>query len=175
MRRVRNTVVTCLVWATAVSMLVASTPHFVCRCPNGDIKPFCLASTFTKSSCCNVTCCSSESGGSNSSKAKPGGKSCCARKNTFGNAPDKGNRTDDRNSSPAFGKTCCQKVLVQSEGSSLNSSETKLTPSSPILDLSGATAAENAVAPSILLLARWRFDRLPPPTDLVTTLQRLTI
>jgi hypothetical protein len=176
MRRLRQIAVASLVWATATSMLMASTPFVVCRCPNGDIKPFCFVSTFTKSSsCCNDACCS-ESGEGCCSKSRPDTKSCCAQKNTSDNDP--GKRSDAKNSAegPAFVKASCQKTLVQVKGSSLDRPETKLGQTSPesVNPLIGAVCG-NSVRPSVPRSAVWRVDRLPPPTDLVTSLQRLTI
>src|SRR5437016_1631382 len=77
MHRLRKIVVAGLVWATSASMLMAATPFVVCRCPNGDIKPFCFASA--KSSCCSDgKCCSTDGGSTSCCKSKSGGHSCCA-------------------------------------------------------------------------------------------------
>lgn len=46
---------------TAITTLVAGVPHFVCRCPNGTIKPFCLGcETKQPHSCCDVEVCSTK-------------------------------------------------------------------------------------------------------------------
>src|SRR5687767_4870311 len=42
-----------LVWATAATTLLASTPHVRCRCPDGSLKPVCFSFlTSTTSNCC---------------------------------------------------------------------------------------------------------------------------
>jgi hypothetical protein len=170
MRRLQKLVVASLVWATATSMLMASTPFVVCRCPNGEIKPFCFASTFTKSSCCNDTCCSE-----GSDRRCSSAKSCCGEKNTQGN--DQGERNPkDSDGGPAFVKTCCQKTVVQVNSSPLDRPDTKLTQASPeCANLLTGMVSENQAKPSVPRAAAWRVDRLPPPTDLITSLQRLTI
>lgn len=38
----RKTTLAGLTWLTAAMTLVAGLPHFVCRCPDGTLKPFCL-------------------------------------------------------------------------------------------------------------------------------------
>lgn len=46
---------------TAITTLVAGVPHFVCRCPNGTIKPFCLGCETKKTrSCCETDLCSTK-------------------------------------------------------------------------------------------------------------------
>src|SRR5260370_3243049 len=55
-------------WLTAVMTLLTAVPHFDCRCPDGQFKPFCLSiSRDASGCCCGGTCCSSTEGG----------RSCC--------------------------------------------------------------------------------------------------
>src|SRR5438552_288534 len=85
MRRFRKMVTAILVWATAASSLIGSTPHIVCRCPDGTVKQFCSGQASPESSCCcNGHCCSSPSdgGGGCCKVGSPGGQEeqkapCC--------------------------------------------------------------------------------------------------
>src|SRR5262249_20190234 len=46
-------------WLTAVLMLTTGIPHFDCRCPNGQVKRFCLGFVSgTSPCCCSGSCCS---------------------------------------------------------------------------------------------------------------------
>src|SRR6516164_8009702 len=101
------------VWATAISTLFAGIPHFDCRCPNGHIKPFCLALLIGKTGCCcEGSCCASsprEDGKGLGTHASPSlaatKKTCCcckAHREVAGN----NSRTDVR-----LEKLGCQKTL----------------------------------------------------------------
>ena len=58
MRTIGRTALTGLVWLTAAMTLVAGLPHFDCRCPSGQVKPFCLATASKKTGCCcGGACC----------------------------------------------------------------------------------------------------------------------
>jgi hypothetical protein len=166
MRRLPKTVVAGLVWATSASMLMAGTPFLVCRCPGGDVKLF--SSTSTKSSCCSGTGCPCEGG------AAP----CCGHKSAPVHKQDKDHGTDVNN--PGDGsilvKADCEKALVQVHVSAVNPQDNKLAQSSPpSLYVQCDVICATAAASSIPRLVVWQLDRLPPPTDLVTSLQRLTI
>src|SRR6266436_2825992 len=51
-------------WLTAAALLVAAAPHFRCVCPDGRVKPFCLAVPSGPSGCCcGGTCCHGGQGG----------------------------------------------------------------------------------------------------------------
>ena len=168
MRQLRKSIVAGLVWATATSTLMASTPFILCRCPNGDVRIFGSASTAAKSPCCNVTCCPSDDGA----------KSCCCHKNASGNNTVQNQGTGVKNSGdgPIFVKASCQKALVQVDASALNQQYNKLTQSpTEHLHLQCETACGISAVMSIPYMVIWRVDRLPPPTDLVTSLQRLII
>src|SRR5436190_17008074 len=76
--------VTFLVGLTALSTLIAGAPHFVCRCPDGQVKLFCVsAPSAATGCCCGNACCRSagrdvENGSANRPKCCETGKSCCA-------------------------------------------------------------------------------------------------
>jgi hypothetical protein len=163
MRRLRKTIVAGLVWATSASMLMAGTPFLVCRCPGGDTRPL---SSVTQSSCCNGTCCPAESRA----------KSCCRHKSASGNGLDQGQGPKNPKDGPIVVKADCEKALVQYHVSAVNQQDNKLAQSSPpSLYVPCDVICGIAAASSIPRLVVWQRDRLPPPTDLVTSLQRLTI
>src|SRR5947209_9321824 len=73
MVRARSTASVGLVWLTAAMTVVAGTPHFACRCPDGHVKPFCLGlASKTTGCCCGSACCS----------GSRGGKCCCGTRGT---------------------------------------------------------------------------------------------
>src|SRR5262245_55188664 len=69
MKRVSRIALVGLGWLTALMTLVAGIPHFRCQCPDGGVKPFCLAfgSTHPSGCCCGGACCSAQ------------GQECCCR------------------------------------------------------------------------------------------------
>jgi hypothetical protein len=201
MRWLRRASLTLLVWLTAAMTLVAGTPHFTCRCPNGRVKPFCFGTAFQKSGCCcNGECCCTKAatdcpcGKTSDPDAQPVISSCCCAKG----APEPQGATasccgqqDDSAASccgahgdplpnvPAksdgsVSGSCCTTRLVQPELS------TPQSPEKPVLK--GATLAELlALQPPGILAAPtepcyfWQVHQRPPPTDLVIALQHFLI
>ena len=102
------------VWLTAFMTLIVSTPHFDCRCPDGRIKPFCLALLTGKTGCCCESSCCSVSIGVDArglaTHASPSGtvpkNTCCCCNGTQENAGDESRTT------PRLGKAGCQKTLT---------------------------------------------------------------
>lgn len=198
MRRLRKTATALLVWATAVSSLIGSSSHFTCRCPDGTVKPFCSGQATSQSSCCcnGKCCCSTIDGGSccckGSSSAGPkkrNAPSCChqGRPETSSEAvaPRSGEKsTQETSPDPRRGdserltisRTCCQKTLVQAEGQTLVRPLTK-----PIEHLELGLAflpplnIGSYVPSSLRVRNGWQVYGLPPPTDLLTLLQRFLI
>jgi hypothetical protein len=181
MRRLRKIAGVMIVWATAATTLLASTPHYDCRCPDGTIKRFCFNSTTSESPCC----CSGTNCGSNSNDAK----SCCRKKTPSRQSTTKPSccckQSKAQNNSvvagnpPATGVivrgTCCQKTLAESEiQSSVRASATVDETPSLVFVLHSAEGIEylsNAASSRSI----WQVHWLPPPTDLVTILHRLVI
>ena len=181
MRRLRKIAGVMMVWATAATTLLASTPHYDCRCPDGTIKRFCFSSASAESSCCcsgtvcgskpseGKSCCRKETSGSKST-TKP---SCCCK-------PSKPQRTtvvswnQPGNGITVHG-TCCQKTLAQPEiQPSVRATTVVDETLALVFVLPSAKAIEylSNVAPSRNI---WQVHWLLPPADLVTTLQRLVI
>lgn len=168
MRLLRRTAMAALVWATAASMLLAASPHYACRCPDGSIKNDGFASTAPSS------CCTSPNGFQKRKKScckatkEPAKRSCCnnAEIPTAKQASDAG---------PTIEQTHCQRTLVKPEDRSFCRVEVK--PNGNTQDTS-AVRVDVAIAPDANAAhsaTPWRFDTIPPPTDLVTVLHRLTI
>src|SRR4051812_29335970 len=83
MQRIRKVAMVGLVWAMASSMLLASTPYYVCHCPDGTTKTHFVGSVSPDSSCCSSNCCSvgtKEKACCHASKKKPVVKSTCCSK-----------------------------------------------------------------------------------------------
>jgi hypothetical protein len=175
MQYLRKTGLALLVSLTAISTLIAGMPHWVCLCPNGQVKPFCLSSpSKTAKCCCNGSCCGSEAGtektcqsGSSGPKAEGG---CCSAQH----------EDDETGAAPGAGFTaqrnCCTKTLVLSETQLF--SEAKVVSSSGVDFLKLATP-EAGISHFLSVPEApntpWEVFRVPPPTDLITVLQRLTI
>jgi hypothetical protein len=165
------------IWLTALMTLVAGSPHFDCRCPNGHIKPFCLALLAGKSGCCcEGSCCSASTGDdardfaahSYPSATVPR-KACCCKAH-----PE--NATDESRNAPQLGKVCCQKTIAVA---AVGASEPSVK--APVRDLTahllvpapGASMGQDGFGVCDCLFAN-HYHR-PPPTDLVTVLQRYLI
>lgn len=174
----RRAVQTGAIWLTAIMTLVVGTPHFVCRCPNGNVKAFCLALLSGKSSCCcEGSCCSTSLGDDEeglsthaSLSATVATKTCCCCKTHQENANDE-SRTDSR-----LGKAGCQKTLAEA---------TVAVPvpaaKAPVHDLTAylfvpapepVTGADGFEVCDCLFANHFHW---PPPTDLVTVFQRFLI
>lgn len=197
MRRLRKTATALLVWATAVSSLLGSTPHFTCRCPDGTIKPFCTGQAKPGSSCCcNGKCCCSTGSGeggccckgkSSSGEQGSNGHSCCQQSKTETPSKPSADQSDEsgRKTGPDFrsgtgedlvvSRACCQKTLVKAEGRTLVRPETKPT-AQVQFSLALLPPLNTDYNPPLLPLADgWKVYRLPPPTDLVIALQHFII
>jgi hypothetical protein len=171
MRLVRRIAMTVLVWATVSSMLFASTPYYVCRCPDGTTKMHLLGSVSPESPCCTSQCCASPA------KAKP----CCQASKKTTTKPNSCSRiaipqTKNPNGSPSVGQSHCQKSLVQAEQRSFCRLEVKpLETPNDAFALTVCVDLSNISGPATAATTLWRIDKIPPPTDLVTVLHRLTI
>lgn len=175
---IRRAVQAGTIWLTAVMTLIAGTPHLVCRCPNGRVKPFCFALLSGKNGgCCDGPCCSafSEDDGKDlaagaSLTATVAQKTCCCCETHQDNAKNE-SRSDSK-----LGKEKCQKTLVEGIVA-VPAPAVK----APVQDLT----AHLFVPASEFVTAQDRFgasERLcdtpcdwPPPTDLVTLLQHFLI
>src|SRR5262245_8365196 len=63
MQQVRGASLLLLICVTAVMTPIAALPHFVCRCPNGQVKLYCIGSTSKPDRCCCAgECCGKSCG-----------------------------------------------------------------------------------------------------------------
>lgn len=185
MRRLQNITTVLIVWTTAASTLLASVPHFVCRCPDGSIKHFCFGMQYgeTSSCCTGQSCCSKKhSGGQKENSSGEHGKpkaSCCSPQTTTPKKPTPvAARNTESNpvSGPVFKSAGCQKTLEKSEAQPLprmstDTGEIHITALNCLPEMGSSIPV--ASAPSVSGI--WQIHGLPPPTDFVATLHRLTI
>lgn len=163
-----------LVWATASSTLIASTPYYVCRCPDGAQKTHHVGTVAPESSCCSSNCCT----------AGTKEQTCCqsAKKQRVARLAreSRATETQRRSDGPTVGHAPCQKTLVQPEERSVcrteaDAAESAATLLPAALPLVTAIFEMNvATTPPFPRFARGGVGGLPP-IDLVTVFQRLTI
>ncbi|MHB1424310.1 MAG: hypothetical protein ACYC3I_14140 [Gemmataceae bacterium] len=167
------------IWLTAMMTLIAGIPHFVCRCPNGNVKPFCLALLSAKTACCrDGSCCSASPADDETglvthvSPSTPVAKKTCCCRNADREDAGSGSRTEAQ-----FKKAGCQRVLaaaaVAISESSVKASLEDFTAHlflpapEPIMGQDGFGACDS--------LSAYHSPWSPPSTDLVTLLQRFLI
>jgi hypothetical protein len=165
------------IWLTAIMTLFAGTPHFVCSCPNGRIKPFCLTFSSGKTGCCDGVCCSASQEGEEKGPAAHASlpaaginKNCCCCKGHQENAKDQP-RTDAQ-----LGNERCRRTFVEGivaiPAPSVETPVKDLTAHLFVLAPETTKAQEGfgACDCSFANHCHW-----PPPTDLVTLLQHFLI
>jgi hypothetical protein len=177
MRRLRRASWSLLVWLTAVSTLVANTPHMACACPQTvDTN----ATPQVHQCCC---CCSKQISDSDSAvteNTKVEKKSCCHDEEPNSSdepapppqdPPAKTNTTSGHDD-PAWRLPGCRKAQTQSDNFTLESKE-----KDPKQSLSQFNQSHQVVLALSAPRARMEWDgyTLPPPTDLITLLQHLLI
>jgi hypothetical protein len=180
MRRIGSKIVSGLACLAALLTPVGGVPHFVCRCPNGHVKSFCLNITTEKSGgcCCGGGCCS-RAGGGKCCCCSRGKTARCARHDKGANCcgTHQAGPGEERPGGPSFAEgPCCTKTLRVAE-------------SLAVVPKRGPAADD--LSPSLDLLAAPVFVCTPeagsvyrvpglahspgPPADLVTLLRRLVI
>jgi hypothetical protein len=163
--------------------LVAGTPHFVCRCPNGDVKPFCLGpslattgeSSQTVKCCCNGKCCGASAGRQGLSRRTetPDARAesgCCRRNNAR-----QSTGADPRTGTQVSG-TCCTKTLVQPKLSLSNQKTSSGADEgfNRVLVVHALTSQASMSVGPFHDSSQDHYQR-PPPTDLVVTFLHLLI
>lgn len=161
-----------LIWLTATMTLVAGLPHNTCRCPGGQVKPFCLGSApGDRGCCCGGSCCSSiGEAGRDSSRGQSKARPCCS-----------GGACTDVDESGAvhahlMGVPCCVKSPGAQQVVVLNGSKKAVGED---LDLDEGLSSR---MPSFRCLvglapgyAHRSDDQTPPPAELLSLLQRLLL
>lgn len=167
------------VWLTALMTLAAGTPHFECRCPNGRIKPFCLALFSGKTGCCcGGSCCSVIPGDEDKALAAAAFPSSAGAKKTCCcccKAPAENAGSESRTAS-RFEKVGCRKTLAEAavaipvpfvKAPVQDATAHLFVPApEPTMEPDGFGACDCLPAD---------YYHWPPPTDLVTVLQRFLI
>lgn len=167
MRLFRQALQAGLVWLTAITTLIAGVPHFDCICPNGQQKQFC-AGPSGDHCCCGDTCCSSASGCCQVPASLPDQQEkprCCSESQHLGKA-------DLRADGKQLSSSGCTRTLAQGE-LAITSAKVNAERSVSVAVFAGAP-----VWPEQLPTARHfslEAHQLPPPTDLVVSLQHFLI
>jgi len=163
------------IWVTAIMTLIAGTPHFVCRCPNGNVKPFCFAVPIgTTGCCCGGACCSS------------GGSSCCCAKNgsTIGSTDERGGACGEKSrdvvntadvSLQASSKTCTKTVAQLQDQTASSARTTSDQDCAPGAFLHTQLQSVSMFSAEVPYRIGWHLQLVPPPTDLVITFQHFLI
>jgi hypothetical protein len=153
------------VWLTAFTVLIAGLPTYRCRCPDGRVKLFCPSFLLgTKGCCCAGACCRTPS-----SLAQPEREKCCCCR------PDSALPT-----SGADGRvetSGCRRTLAPSGFVGVSATQESAEPGPVAGTLLPAPPVASAPLSPLAEPQRlsWQDSRLPPPTDLVITLQHLVI
>lgn len=175
MRHCRRALRAAVICATAVMTLIVGMPHFVCRCPNGSVKPFCFGvSTDGTGCCCGSSCCSAQAGGR-----------CCCCENGCASEPGQAQasagchgKNQGNSSQPTFHSSgnCCTKTLAQPEDSTNPPVRTEVAQDSTPLPFHHATGSSaHLLLPEVHCQIAWELHFTGPPTDLVITLQHFLI
>jgi hypothetical protein len=175
MAKLRRVLVAVVVAVTALSMLGAGMPHVDCVCPDRGHKTFCTGvGRNSESCCCKGGCCGSSGGG------------CCSRGKT--------------EAKPKQQHACCAgraekaKKAVQQSGRQVSSSGCKRTwvagKPSGFVPVHGRPGLAKTTDGLVSFLPRcsvargldstrsievWQRHAIPPPDDLIVTLQHFNI
>jgi hypothetical protein len=152
--------------------VVAGVPHFTCHCPDGRVKPVCLGSTTAEKAvcCCDGACCGKKAESACCKKSDSDSQTaagCCGHHGEP--APNATAKTE-----PALTASCCTRTLVQPEVATARHPErlvVKDVSLGAFLVLQPAPVCDPPTGP-----CGYRHEhQRPPPTDLLTALQRLLI
>jgi hypothetical protein len=178
MRAIGNKIVSGLACLAALLTPASGVPHFVCRCPDGNVKPFCLSIPTPKSGgcCCGGACCSNRGAGKRccccsrtrgTDCARPGTRAACCGSHQRGLAESTAGFTEG---------PCCAKTLVAAE--SLAIAPEKATAGDHLrlsADSSAPPACVCAPEAGPVVHVSDLAHSPGPPADLLTLLRRLVI
>ena len=172
MKAIGNQILSGLTCLAALLTPLSGISHVICRCPNGQVKPFCMGTAVNRSGgcCCGGVCCSCcRTRGATC--AGPGSRTtCCASLQ----APSEAKSLPG--STGVADAPCCLKTLVAAESPAV-------APAKGHLGKQTRHAGDLVEAPAVArTLAGASVFRTPrpahspgPPADLVTLLRRLVI
>jgi hypothetical protein len=184
MRWLRRTSLSVLVWLAAAMTVLAGVPHCSCRCPDGRVKPFCFGSTAKKGGCCcDGECCCAKAGTAcccKKSASEPQGATalCCGQQGEAAGSccghHDQPAPNIPAKDEPALTGSCCTRTLAQPEVFTFLSPKRFVVKDVTLQALHVVQHVPLWDAPTEPRAFRQEHQR-PPPTDLLTTLQRLLI
>ncbi|GIW78594.1 MAG: hypothetical protein KatS3mg105_0401 [Gemmatales bacterium] len=152
-----------LVTATALMVAVMGIPHFECRCPNGQVIPFCLGGIRNENICCcgkNAACCCARG---NLPETVPSCSKCGCRQCHQANS--------DRTAWTK--KPCCNKTFSHPEVFAGTKKEAGCKDG---LSYPLASPQLTAIVSAHLTFRSWRrSSSVPPPLNRVVLLQRYLI
>jgi hypothetical protein len=174
MDRVRRVIGVAPVWLAAVMTLAAGVPHFRCRCPDGNLKLFCLnASSEGSDCCCHGSCCTASTASESSkcaTEAETNHSECCGQQ-------------DQPQTTTVPGRDCkaecagCQRSLAPAEPAILGT--TKRTAGEDVTARLVARTTETSPSACVPAFRSypliWQLSSIPPPTDLVIAFQHFVI
>jgi hypothetical protein len=166
MRYIGKAILTCQVHLTAIMILVAGMPHFVCRCPGELAKADASRPTAQPACCCCGSCGSISSGEQEQSKATP---SCCGQKSSPGKS--KG----PTRSLQATGNDCTKVTGLRKDPALSTIRFVKPIEVSGVWEVSLTVLSPSLQAEPQDSVSRWTGHSPAPPADRVISLQRLLI
>jgi hypothetical protein len=164
------------VWLTVPTMLLASSPHIDCVCPNGSKKPFCLSAVLGDSACCCRGACCSSSG---PQKEKQTGCCCCKNKRLRQMSESEPSTSEvgrvwtgaAHSSQPGVQQRGCEKSLAVTHAFIADKSHTAIF-GSPLVTWIMIQVPSEFFGPALssTTLSVPVTSSLPPPSDLVVVL-----
>jgi hypothetical protein len=170
MRWLRRTSLSVCVWLTAAMTVAAGVPHTTCGCPDGGVKSPCFGPPAQNyGCCCGGECCGQKAQTSCCEKSNSDSESAGCRGHHAKLAPKVAAKTER-----AFTATGCKRTLVQPEAATPPRLEKPVLTDVTVGTFLGSVHAPVWDGPSTPCGFRREHQR-PPPTDLLTALQRLLI
>lgn len=170
MKLIRPVIRAGAVWLTALMTLVTGLPHFVCICPDGHRKPFCLGFCSPTTGCCCASECCARSEAPSSPNADTM-ETCCSCHHKA--------RSSNTKQVPhaQLASQGCRKTIVQADFAIVTTGwRTAVDPSALVFPVPALDSVVKGPCPFDLDgRFAWRSCRIPPPTDLVVTLKHLLI
>ena len=160
-------------WLAVAGTLATGSPHISCVCPNGNLKAFCFGIASNHGGCCcgGGTCCANDDGKSrgdtNQAPVQKSEQCCCANKAK--SRADESSKPHLKDDSP-----CCKKTWKQGAITGAPQPDTTAKSERVVLLLSAPTC-HVPTANDVPRLLSWQNHQIPPPTNLIVTLQHFII
>lgn len=161
----RERIMNGLTWLVLLLTPLTGVPHFVCRCPNGRVKPYCLGCVSkTTGCCCGCSCCR------RSSDAK---RCCCHAGGASSTQCPSAEPSPDSHCSA--GRSGCTKTLAEQAVFTPRGEQTARDVSLDEATLPASLVPLNPLIKGGKDGSSHPGHSLAPPVDLVTLLGRLLI